>query len=397
MEPGLYKDSKLVYSWKELLEAKYVSINSGKLKTCYKDGLDSNIDSILMGKLVLPNDGSITELAETCFCALTKLKEVTLPNSLLKIGPAAFATTGIKKINIPESVKSIGPRAFYNSTLEEIEIPEKVKNINIQTFHCCKFLKKVILPNKLKKIDNEAFRKCEKLEEINLPATCEEINFSAFEGCLSLKKINLENVKKIEDRAFHGCLSLKEAIFKKAIYIKDHAFDSCGNLEYVGLNEGLCCISPGTFKNCISLKYINLPESLLNLNEACFLGSGLVEIDMPSNLEVIRSNALCEMPYLEKINLNSNLKEVSSINFCHCPKLEKIYVPRKIMDLVDTSGLPKNVEIIHEKTLEELIEEGKSFREINKILQNQNDLENDNDFFADECIADEIEDEIWDI
>ena len=58
----------------------------------------------------------------------TPLRKITLPNSLVKIGPGTFARTQLTNIEIPKSVKSIGGGAFWESySLEKVSLPDDFK------------------------------------------------------------------------------------------------------------------------------------------------------------------------------------------------------------------------------------------------------------------------------
>ena len=96
------------------------------------------------------------------FFNLTKLKSVTIGNSVTSIGDYAFSDcSGLTSVTIPNSVTSIGDYAFNGCwRLTSIEIPNSVTSIGNSAFWVCSGLTSVTIPNSVKSIGNEAFYYC---------------------------------------------------------------------------------------------------------------------------------------------------------------------------------------------------------------------------------------------
>lgn len=109
---------------------------------------------------------------------------------VIEIKAGAFASSRLKNITIPNSIKAIGARAFKNSTeLINIEIPNSVTKIAENTFEGCSSLTSVIIPSSVTSIADYAFLGCSELKDIVIPKSVEFIGAGVFEGC-----INLENI-----------------------------------------------------------------------------------------------------------------------------------------------------------------------------------------------------------
>jgi hypothetical protein len=82
---------------------------------------------------------------------------VTLPNTLVSIGPAAFFGAGITAITIPNSVTTIGVGAFRESGLTSVTIPNSVTTIGAEAFFGNTALTFVRIGNSVTTIDDYAF------------------------------------------------------------------------------------------------------------------------------------------------------------------------------------------------------------------------------------------------
>lgn len=157
----------------------------------YKGANDAN------GRIMVPGtiDGCpVTAIGERVFTDLTKIVEITLPDSLTSIGKYLFNNC---------------------SSLTEITLPNNITSIEEGTFKYCRSLTKINLPSKLITICNYAFAGCSALSEIILPDGLDRINEYAFANCVSLSSINFPitvSARKdlaLDPNAFAGCINLK--------------------------------------------------------------------------------------------------------------------------------------------------------------------------------------------
>ena len=84
---------------------------------------------------VIPEDGSVAEIGEYAFAGV-ELKQITIPDSVQKIGEGAFyCCLNLKSIDIPDSIVSIGEKAFYychtlgKDDKQKVKIPSSVRTM----------------------------------------------------------------------------------------------------------------------------------------------------------------------------------------------------------------------------------------------------------------------------
>lgn len=79
---------------------------------------------------------SITSIGSGVFFGHYEASTVRIPNSVTKIGKAAFANSGLISVNIPMGVKEIGKAAFFGCNLGSVTIPPSVTEIGQFSFSC---------------------------------------------------------------------------------------------------------------------------------------------------------------------------------------------------------------------------------------------------------------------
>ena len=144
-------------------------------------------------------------IADGAFRGCKKLKSITLPIGLLKIGNNAFTDC---------------------SSLQSIVIPHGVKYIGINALAACHSLEKTNIPDSVIKIEHGAFNECWSLEYINIEGSLfTEINkmLISSEGVLISSWTNQIDI----------------TIPKNVKIIGDYAFTNCQNLYYVCISEGV--------------------------------------------------------------------------------------------------------------------------------------------------------------
>lgn len=144
--------------------------------------------------------GEVTYIVEAAFNGSTKIKSITLPESITDIGYG----------------QSQGGSAFENCTaLESIVIKGNITTIRVRTFYGCSSLKSITLPESLKTIQYNAFESCTSLEEIVIPDAVTTIEKQVFSQCTSLTTATIgSSVTTIGENCFNKCKKLATIICK---------------------------------------------------------------------------------------------------------------------------------------------------------------------------------------
>lgn len=177
----------------------------------------------------------ITSVPAGAFDGCTLLREVTLPDSMLRIGEFAFrGCSALESLRLPKGITAIAPGTFSgDSALDGIDIPDGVSVIGAEAFRDCAALTHVTLPDSVKKLGEGAFAQCTALETVVLPAGLTAIPANAFYGCGSLSDVETtEEIQSVGENAFRGCGKLTALRFGKALEtVGDMAFAGCVSLS----------------------------------------------------------------------------------------------------------------------------------------------------------------------
>ena len=190
------------------------------------------------------------------FYECKNLKEIKLPQSLLRIGEYAFEKCeSLERVAIPSGVTIIGASAFESCTrLESVIIPSGVTKIEPETFYLCSNLKNITIPSGVTEIGSRAFYLCRSLQEVNIPSGVTKIGFGTFDHCYGLKNITIPSgVTEIAYQTFAWCGIKRITIPSGVTTISSAAFSSCMYLENITIPSGVTKIGSNAFYHCDKL------------------------------------------------------------------------------------------------------------------------------------------------
>lgn len=214
-------------------------------------GYNGNADNVVIPKTYrgIP----VKEIKDSAFSFQTRIKSVTIPNSVTSIGEGAFkGCTGLVNITI-----AVGNTKYHSSNNCLIETESKtliagcktsaiptdgsVTNIGKDAFYGCIGLTSITIPDSVTSIGEGAFAGCYELTTVNWNATActsaGSYNYPIFKGCSNLATVNIEdNVKIIPSYAFSVCTGLTSITIPDSVTsIGDSAFRGCNGLTSITL------------------------------------------------------------------------------------------------------------------------------------------------------------------
>lgn len=206
----------------------------------------------------------ITSIGDECFRNLSNVTNVSLPDSLVRIGENAFLYTSLEQINLPDNLESIGEGAFSNLTslTGELFLPNSITEIDKAAFYGCSGLTGTLnLPASLTTIGEGTFKGCSGFTgELVIPSGVNRIASGAFSSCYQLSgTLTLsEGVKTIEQNAFYGCSQIETINLPSTIErIESSAFSQCSSVQSILCRGSLDTTSRLNLPYGIKIEYVD--------------------------------------------------------------------------------------------------------------------------------------------
>ena len=162
-------------------------------------------------KVFIPKTLNNCELADAGPFGDTIISDIVFEEGILSIPQILFKMCKeLKHIDIPSSVINIEFNAFSYSGLTEITIPDSVTKIGQGAFLNCEDLVKIVVPNSINEIGTGAFSGCLKLTEINIPEQITSIPDRMLLGSGIEEIIIPEQIINIGEDVFKNCTKLEK-------------------------------------------------------------------------------------------------------------------------------------------------------------------------------------------
>ena len=307
----------------------YYTSTDGNIITPFKEDVfgASIIDNQYIDGLgVLSFDGDVRSIGKGAFFECSRLKSISIPESVIIIGDNAFSSCkGLTSVILPESITDIGNYAFDSClNLANINIPESVTSIGNFAFYSCDSITKIDIPGSVASIGNSTFRACSGLSSINIGDGVKSIGRDAFSYCYSLSGITIPgSVKAIGDDAFSNCKNLTNLVIGNGVTTIGYgAFNWCISLVNVDFSNSVETISGFAFGNCSRLTSISLPESVTSIGNYAFSGCySLTSVSLPESVTSIGNYAFSDCSSLSSITIPESVESIGFGVFKHCPSL----------------------------------------------------------------------------
>ena len=261
-----------------------------------------------------------------------KRRYLTVPRELegktvSGIGEGVFeGNTRIRQVTLPDSVTRLGARAFYGcSSLREMEVPGKVAEIGEETFYGCTRLSQVSLVQNgaLKEIRKQAFA-MSGITSISLPVNLTGLAADAFYADTNLRTVRV-------------------AAGNKVFQIKNDALYNTGGdtlLYYPAGKGGLYEVPDQTvtigdyafaYTKC---REVVFPETLEVFGKSSFCNSYVTAAGIPKNVRTFGKD-MFRGSRLESVAFAADLKaeKLSDDMFSSCWNLKEVKIPENISEL----------------------------------------------------------------
>lgn len=204
-------------------------------------------------------------------------------------------------------ITSIEDSAFFGLEAKEIHLSKNIQSVAADAFLQCRTLERISVDkDSAYYVSHDGVLYSKKNELAAMPYGFNSTAYEIIDGTVGiLKGAFLES--RITD------ITCPESLKT----IGDEAFlrSRISNITFQG---GIESIGSSTFKNCSSLRHIDL-TGLISMGSEAFYSTGLTEIDIPSTLKEVSTNAFYFNFKLQKITLHEGLETIGIQAFCGSP------------------------------------------------------------------------------
>ena len=246
------------------------------------------------------------------FAGMTKLKSVSLPDTISYIDVGAFkGCTGLKSVKLPDKLVYILGNTFTNCTnLEEVFIPSTIKVIDKDAFLNCPKLKTfktngnsptgimqfvnshkdmgIKVVNTLGGTDTDVTIE----EKANTPYYSGIFTYMVKDGKVTIIDIDTSDATTVKvPSTINGkpVVSINRGITTSGP--KMHLFEN-SNVQTVVIPDSVTYLGDGAFQNCKKLKSVTMSKNVTKIFENAFNGcSSLKEISLPDGITYIDDTA----------------------------------------------------------------------------------------------------------
>ena len=312
------------------------------------------VDAVIPEEL----DGhSVTSIGSFAFSGCSKLKSVSIPDSLVSIDDLAFS--GCMKLNsfqvsaehpvfayslgllirksdmtlvrytgkggaceVYWGIRSIGTNAFEHSKVTSVILPDSVTSIGKQAFLCCSNLSSITIPDTVTSIGSQCFYLCKGLKTISLPAGLTDIDFGIFGWCTNLKSIEIDPANPVYEMKDGMLIDKKD---QKLVYLLNAVKGICE------VPDGIREIGSRAFEANNSLKEIIFPGSVDTIQpEAIEYCKNLTSVKLPGGINVINAYMFSNCPKLPSLVIPDGVTSVYVGAFENCKGLKEVVVPASV-------------------------------------------------------------------
>ncbi len=283
----------------------------------------------------------VTSIGKNAFKNNTSIKNLTIPDSVKKIGDSAFSMCKLTSLTLGDGVTTIELQAFMGCPLTSITFGNNLRVIGDKTFVACK-LTNIAIPDGVIRIGMNAFQNCANLASVTIPDSVTSIGGSAFNktklyadqkdsvvyvdgwvcGYNGIMPENTaieieDGTRGLADKALYYNENLISVTIPDSVkYIGEGQFTKCTGLTSVTIGNGVTSIGTQTFEECTSLTDVTIGNGVTSIGASAFYNcSALTNLTIPDSVTEIGDKAFSLCTSLESVTIPESVTHIESSAF----------------------------------------------------------------------------------
>ena len=319
-----------------ICEVKGLPVTSGSWK--YAEKLDNSLiivkylgSSSTVSVPNLINEKIVKNIHSYCFSSKDKIQSITIPNSVISIGRAAFSgCNGLTKVNITD-LAAWFKITFDNEYANPLSYAHHLYLNNTE-------LTEITIPNSITKINANVLAGASSITSITIPSSVTSIGDYAFSNCSSMQRIFIpRNVTVIENYSFN--MWMKSAVIYCEVDSKPNGWGDYWN-KYEQFTVTVVWGSSGTPLIESGWEYIENSGGMITI--LAYRGSEK-ELATPktlANKAVSRINGYCfsDNKSITLAIISDGVEYIGERAFYQCTSLKKVYISKSVQTIYAPSS-----------------------------------------------------------
>lgn len=319
-----------------ICEVKGLPVTSGSWK--YAEKLDNSLiivkylgSSSTVSVPNLINEKIVKNIHSYCFSSKDKIQSITIPNSVISIGRAAFSgCNGLTKVNITD-LAAWFKITFDNEYANPLSYAHHLYLNNTE-------LTEITIPNSITKINANVLAGASSITSIAIPSSVTSIGEYAFSNCSAMQRIFIpRNVTVIENYSFN--MWMKSAVIYCEVDSKPNGWGDYWN-KYEQFTVTVVWGSSGTPLIESGWEYIENSSGMITI--LAYRGSEK-ELATPktlANKTVSRINGYCfsDNKSITLAIISDGVEYIGERAFYQCTSLKKVYISKSVQTIYAPSS-----------------------------------------------------------
>ena len=190
-----------------------------------------------------------------------------------------------------------------------------VTTIGVSAFFECSGLTNVDIPNSVTRIDYWAFYGCSGLTSITIPNSVTSNSWEAFVGCSGLKQL-IWNAKNCSHNGDIPTSNIEQVTIGAEVEIIPDRFVSGSKITEIDIPSSVTSIGSNAFSSCTGLTSITIPNSVTAIGNSAFSScTGLTSITIPNSVTAIGNSAFSSCNSLAHITIPTSVASIGMSAF----------------------------------------------------------------------------------
>ena len=232
-----------------------------------------------------------TTVARKCCHGFTALQEVLLPDTVIELGPFAFAGTGLRRFEAPASLRSIGEKAFMHChSLQSVSLNDGIERIGDSAFEGSG-ISALTIPASIQSIGTSMTRHTNVVHSgprctLSIDERCAEY-FLDGEGGLYRREADGAHLMQLVDADMETY-----SVLDGAVAIEPYAFAFHDCITSARVPDTVRSIGSSAFRVCKDLRHVELADSIESIGDEAFYDTNIESFRVPAALRELGDRAL---------------------------------------------------------------------------------------------------------